>query len=303
MTGAAGLLAIVDSAKGWRRKVAATVVMKMEFVAIHRDDERAKVKSTGQKENLTQRRRGNRDSRRLLRGKGVEVGLELVEGAGEALVEGVAHGFEEIELLVGGVERLAEELQSGEIELLRESERHKDFKRPLRVEGRAGGVALGIREGIDEDETVRGENFAVGELAPHFLVVGRAKAVKELAAGAEVHLAEADGAPFWSPPAAEMIGIGPEAEDEFARRVEHAGDGESVMFVAGVRRLGGWGGGGHNCSLWIGLLVTAIVSSEWGAETSAAIVSNGRLWWLAVGRLGRGGVRMYEYGGGILRSL
>jgi hypothetical protein len=164
----------------------------------------------------------------------LEVGLELVEGAGEAVVEGVAHGFEEVELLVGGVKGFAEELQAGEVELLGEGEGHEDFERPVGAEGGAGGVALGIGEGVDEDEAVWGKDFAVDELAPHLLTIRHAKAVEELAARAEVHIAEADGAAFGSPPAAEAIGVGPETEDELARSVEHAGDGEAVVFVVGV---------------------------------------------------------------------
>src|ERR1700723_1157013 len=142
--------------------------------------------------------------------------------------------------------------------MLGEVESHEDLERPLGVEGRTGDVAFRVGEGSDEDEAVGWKDFAVDEFAPHLLPVGRPEAVEQLAAGAEVHVAEADGAAFGPPPAAKMIGVGPEAEDKFARCVEHAGNGEAVTFEVARGRIGGWSGGGHLCSLvWM--------SDEWGS--------------------------------------
>src|ERR1700733_1462897 len=142
--------------------------------------------------------------------------------------------------------------------MLGEDERHEDLERPLGAEGGTGDVALWVGEGRDEDKPVGWKDLAVDEFAPHFLAVGHAKAVKELAAGAEVHVAEADGAAFGPPPAAKVIGVGPEAEDEFARCVEHAGDGEAVAFQVAGGRIGGRVGRGHGGSLgWM--------SDEWGS--------------------------------------
>lgn len=168
----------------------------------------------------------------------------MVEGAGEAVVEGAQHGFEEGEFFGGWIERLAHQDQAGLIEMFREGERVEDLKGPLWIERGTGDGPLLVREGCDENEAVGREDFAVDEFAPHFLAVGHAEAVEELAAGAEVHVAEADGAAFGSPPAAKVIGVGPSGEDEFAGGVEHAGDGEAVV-RARVRGIGSWVGGGH----------------------------------------------------------
>jgi hypothetical protein len=113
------------------------------------------------------------------------------------------------------------------------------------VGGGAGDRPLRVREGSDEDEAVGREDLAVDEFAPHFLAVGHAEAVEELATGAEIHLAEAHGAAFGPPPATEVIGVGPEAEYEFAWGVEHAGDGEAVVVVVRVGSVGGGVGSGH----------------------------------------------------------
>jgi len=40
-------------------------------------------------------------------GQGKQIGLELVESAGKAVVEGIEHGFEEVEFFGGGVEGFA----------------------------------------------------------------------------------------------------------------------------------------------------------------------------------------------------
>ena len=117
----------------------------------------------------------------------------MVEGAGEAFVEGVQHGFEEGEFFGGGIDGFAHQDQAGLIEMFREGERVEDLKRPLWVEGGTGDGTLLVGEGCDENEAVRREDFAIDELAPHFLAVGHAEAVEELAAGAEVDVAEADG--------------------------------------------------------------------------------------------------------------
>lgn len=168
----------------------------------------------------------------------------MVEGAGEALVEGVQHGFEEFEFFGGGIDGFAHQDQASLIEMFREAERVEDLKRPFRVEGSTGDGTFLVGEGCDENEAVRREDFAIDELAPHFLAVGHPEAVEELASGAEVDVAKADGAALWSPPVAEVIGVGPGGEDEFAGGVEHAGDGEAVV-RAKVRRIGSWVDGGH----------------------------------------------------------
>ena len=169
----------------------------------------------------------------------------MVEGAREAFVEGVQHRFEEFEFLGGGIDRFAHEDQASLAEMFREGEDVKDLERPLRVEGGTGDGALRVGERSDENEAVRGEDFTIDEFAPHFLAVGHAEAVEELAARAEVHVAEADGTAFWAPPVAEVIGVGPSGEDEFAGGVEHTGDGEAVVTRAKVGWIGGWVGGGH----------------------------------------------------------
>jgi hypothetical protein len=169
----------------------------------------------------------------------------LVEGAGEAFVEGVEHRFEEFEFFGDGIERFAHQDQAGLIEMFRKGERVEDLKGPFRVEGGTGDGALLVGEGCDENEAVRGEDFTIDEFAPQFLAVGHAEAVEELAAGAEVHVAETDGAAFGSPPVAEVIGVGPGGEDEFAGGVEHTGDGEAVLTRAKVRGIGGWVGSRH----------------------------------------------------------
>ena len=149
------------------------------------------------------------------------------------------------EFFGGGIDGFAHQDQAGLIEMFRESERVEDLKRPLWVEGGTGDSALLVGEGCDENEAVRREDFAIDEFAPHFLAVGHAEAVEELAARAEVHVAKADVTAFWAPPAAEVIGVGPSGEDEFTGSVEHAGDGEAVVSGARVRGIGSWVGGRH----------------------------------------------------------
>ena len=168
----------------------------------------------------------------------------MVEGAREAFVEGVQHRFEEFEFLGGGIDRFAHQDQASLAEMFREGEGVEDLERPLWVERGTSDGAFLVGEGCDENEAVRREDFAVDEFAPHFLAVGHSEAVEELAAGAEVHVAEAEGAAFGSPPATEVIGVGPSGEDEFASGVEHAGNGEAVVGTS-VRGIGGWIGGRH----------------------------------------------------------
>ena len=196
----------------------------------------------------TAREEGARLLAGLLRMEGLQVGLELIEGGGEALVEGIQHGFEEFEFFSGWVKGLSDEGQGGEVELLAEGEGHKDLEGPFGVEGGACDVALGIGEGIDENEPVGWKNFAVDEFSPHFLAVWHAQAVEKLAAGPEVHVTEADGATFGAPPAAEAVGVGPRAEDKFARGVESAGNHEVAVVGTEMGRMEVLVGSGHEGS-------------------------------------------------------
>src|ERR1700733_1257878 len=103
----------------------------------------------------------------LLCGEGGQVDRQLVEGGGEALVEGVEHRFEELHLFFGWVEGMAHEGESCEVELFAEVEGIENLGRPLGVERGAGHVALRVGERIYKDETIGRKNLAVYEFAPH----------------------------------------------------------------------------------------------------------------------------------------
>src|SRR5215218_9125047 len=113
-------------------------------------------------------------------------------------------------------------------------ERHgqQRFQRPVRAHSvmrRRDYVAFGIREGIGEDDPLGHHDLAKYALGPDLAALGRSHAVVRDAARAEIDLAERRREALRTPPAHEVLRLGPRLEHELARSVEHARDDKLLL--------------------------------------------------------------------------
>src|SRR5215475_12102308 len=85
-------------------------------------------------------------------------------------------------------------------------------------------AAILVGKGADEDETLRGNDFAISKLAPHFVAVRRAEAVVKGAAGPEFHFGGGHGEALRGKPFHQTLALGPRFPNELARSIEGARD-------------------------------------------------------------------------------
>ena len=173
--------------------------------------------------------------------EGDEVIVELIEGAGPALSHGFVHGVEGALLGVVGVKRCPLQGERGFAAVFDEGGGGEHFEGPVGDVGMAGYVAVLVGEGVDEDNALGRDDLHEYPFAPHFDAVGGAQAIVEGAVGDQVEMADGYGEAFGAEPELEVLLLGPGGEDELARGVEDAGDGELAVVLAAFWKE--WGGG------------------------------------------------------------
>jgi hypothetical protein len=140
----------------------------------------------------------------------------MIERTRESPVHRCEQGIEGPPFFLGRVNRAAEKSQSRLAEPLTQGQGVHDFQWKCGTKRCTRDVAVLVGEGIDKDEALRNQDFAIDELSPHFGTARHTHAIEKRAARAQIHFAGADGATLWSPPVLHVFGIGPHLEDEVA---------------------------------------------------------------------------------------
>src|SRR5215470_14914077 len=105
----------------------------------------------------------------------------------------------------------------------------ENFQWPGRAKWSSNRIAFLICKGIDEDDPLRRNDFAINKFSPHFVAVGSPHAVVKDASRTEIQLYDARREAFGPPPSLQALRFGLRLEDELARRIEDARDNKLTL--------------------------------------------------------------------------